>query len=77
MHIYLDRRATCRLHNMLGSHISPDTQGMYYINPFPKREVLDASKPKESAGDNFKFEESGSNTSKWVENTAGKGEIAH
>ena len=31
---------------------------------------------KESADDNFKFDESGRMFSKWVENTVGKGEIA-
>ena len=43
---------------------------------FPKRQILDASKLKESADDNFKFYENGKQLSKWVENTVGKGEIA-
>ena len=30
---------------------------------------------KESADDNFKFDENGRKISKWVENTVGKGEI--
>ena len=38
--------------------------------------MLDFSKVKEFADDNFKFEENGSKISKWVENIAGKGEIA-
>ena len=32
---------------------------------------------KEFADDNFKFDENGRKLSKWVENTVGKGEIAH
>ena len=38
--------------------------------------ILDSSKLKEFADDNFKFDDSGRKFSKWVENTAGKGEIA-
>ena len=37
---------------------------------FPKQQILDSSKLKEFADDNFKFDENG------VENTMGKGEIA-
>ena len=40
-------------------------------------QILDSSKPKELAGDNFKFDEGGRKFSKWVENIVGKGEIAH
>ena len=40
-----------------------------------KRQILDPSKPKEFADDNFKFDE-GRKLSKRVENTVGKGEIA-
>ena len=32
---------------------------------------------KDSADNNFKFDENGRKFSKWVENTVGKGEIAH
>ena len=32
---------------------------------------------EEFADDKFKFEKNGRNLSKWVENTVGKGEIAH
>ena len=32
---------------------------------------------QEFADDNFKFDKNGKNLSKWVENTVGKGEIAH
>ena len=39
--------------------------------------MLDSSKLKEFADDNFKFDENDKKLSKWVENTVGKGEIAH
>ena len=45
--------------------------------PFPKRQILDSSKLKEIADDNFKFDENGRKFSKKVENAVGKGEIAH
>ena len=38
--------------------------------------MLDSSKLKEFADDNFIFDENGRKLSKWVENTVGKGEIA-
>ena len=44
--------------------------------PLPKREILDSSKFKEFADDNFKFNENSRKFSKRVENTVGKGEIA-
>ena len=43
---------------------------------FPKRQILDSSKLKEFADDNFKFDENSGEFSKRVENTVGKGEIA-
>ena len=46
------------------------------INPLQRRQILDSSKLKEFAEDNFKFNENGRMLSKWVENTVGKGEIA-
>ena len=39
-------------------------------------QILDSSKLKELADDNFKFDENGRKLSKQVENTEGKGEIA-
>ena len=39
-------------------------------------QILDSSKLKEFAYDNFKFDENGRKLSKWVENPVGKGEIA-
>ena len=38
--------------------------------------MLDSSKLKEFADNNFKFNENDRKFSKWVEKTAGKGEIA-
>ena len=45
--------------------------------PIPKLQILDSSKFKEFADDNFKCDGNGSKFSKSVENTVGKGEIAH
>ena len=42
-----------------------------------RRQILVSSKLREFADDNFKFDENGRKLSKWVENTVGKGEIAH
>ena len=44
--------------------------------PITRRQILDSSKLKEFADDNFKFDENDRKLSKWVENTVGKGEIA-
>ena len=44
--------------------------------PIPRRQILDSSKLKEFADDNFKINENGRRLSKWVENTVEKGEIA-
>ena len=44
------------------------------INPLPD-DILDSSKPKEFAYNNFEFDEIGRKLSKWVENTVGKVEI--
>ena len=46
------------------------------IFSFTRRQILDSSKLKEFADDNFSFEENGRKLSKWVENIVGKGEIA-
>ena len=45
--------------------------------PLPKRQILDSSKLKKFADDNFEFEEKSGNSSKRVENVVGKGQIAH
>ena len=42
---------------------------------FPKQQILDSSKPKEFADDNFEFNENGGKLSEWVENNVGKGEL--
>ena len=44
--------------------------------PITRRQILDSSKLKEFADDDFKFYKNGGELSKWVENTVGKGEIA-
>ena len=44
--------------------------------PFLKGQILDSSKLKEFADDNFEFDENGRKFFKRVENTVGKGEIA-
>ena len=46
-------------------------------SPFPKQQILHASKLKRLADDNFKFDENGRKLPKLEENTAGKGGIAH
>ena len=43
------------------------------INSFPN----DSFKLKEFPEDNFEYDENRTKFSKWVENTVGKGEIAH
>ena len=53
------------------------TDPVYFeINPFLNKKNLDTSKLKEFADNNFKFDKNGSEFPKWVENNAGKGEIA-
>ena len=44
--------------------------------PITTWQILDSSKLKQFADDNFKFDENGRKLSKKVENTVGKGEIA-
>ena len=46
------------------------------INPLPEDKILDTSKLKLSADDNFKFDENSRKFSKWVETIGGKWEIA-
>ena len=43
---------------------------------FPKRQILDSSKLKEFADDNFTLDDNGRKIYIRVENTVGKGEIA-
>ena len=49
---------------------------LYYYQLITRRQILDSSKLKEFADDNFKFDENERKLSKRVENTVGKGEIA-
>ena len=44
--------------------------------PVTRRQILDSSKLKEFADDNFKFDENGRKLSKRVENSVGEEEIA-
>ena len=46
------------------------------LNPFPNDKILDSSKLKAFADDNFELDENGRKFPNWVENTVGKGEIA-
>ena len=46
------------------------------FDPLPDDKILDWSKLKEFAVDNFRFDENGRKLSNRVENTVGKGEIA-
>ena len=48
-----------------------------FKKPSPKPQILGSSKFKEIADITFKFDENGEKFSDWVENTVGKGEIAH
>ena len=48
----------------------------YSFQPFPKQQILDSSKLKEFADDNFQFYEYGRKLYKRVENAVVKGEIA-
>ena len=57
-------------------HLSPFCQSMHPLTLSQTSNFADSSKLKEFADDNFKFDENGSEFSKTVENTVGKGEIA-
>ena len=46
------------------------------FNPLPDDKILDWSKLKQSADENFEFDVNSRKFSKLVENTVGKGEIA-
>ena len=46
------------------------------FNPLPDDKILDWSKSKQIADDNFEFDENRRKLSELVENTVGKGEIA-
>ena len=42
-----------------------------------KKKILDSSNLKGFADDNYKFDENGRKFPRWVQNTSGKGKIAH
>ena len=46
------------------------------VKPITRQQILDSSKLKEFADDNFRFDENERKLSKRVENTVGKGEIS-
>ena len=60
-----------RLLSNRGKHVS------FLFNPLPDNKVLDWSKLKQSADNNFEFDVNSRKFSKLVKNTVGKGEIAH
>ena len=62
---------------LFNSHSSQIHVSLNYFEPITRRQILDWSKLKQPADDNFKFDENIRKLSKWVENTVGKGEIAH
>ena len=47
-----------------------------FCQPITRRQILDSSRLKEFADDNFEFDKNGRKLSKRLENTVGKGEIA-
>ena len=47
------------------------------FNPFPNNKILNSSELKKLADNNFKFDENDRKFSRRVENTMGKGYIAH
>ena len=53
-----------------------DLMFLWFSYQLPKWPILDTSKLKEFADDNFNFDENGRKFSKRIENTMGKGEIA-
>ena len=59
-------------------HFPQFSKGVFsrVINPITRRQILDSSKLKEFADDNFTFDENGRKLFKQIENTVGKGEIA-
>ena len=64
--------ALCKIHQSICLE-SKYSQFTKLINPF---QILDSSKLKEFADNNFKFDENGWKFSKRVVNTVGTGEIA-
>ena len=67
-------RSVCILYACIG--LLSAIQCFVEFNPFPNGQILDSSKLKEFADNNFKYDENGREFSKWLENTVGKGDIA-
>ena len=59
--------------------LSTRTSQHFYrvVTPIPKQQTSGSSKIKEFADDNYKIDVKDRNLSRRVENTVGKGEIAH
>ena len=57
--------------------VNPLPQKVPTFNSLPDDKILDFSKLKGFADDDFTFDKNGRKLSKRVENTVGKGEIAH
>ena len=65
------------LYRLVVRETTPSSMAASHFNPFiTRRQILDSSKLKEYADDNFKFDENVRKLSKREENTVGKGEIA-
>ena len=60
----------------LSSLLSSLTLKESYFNQLPDNKILGRSNLEQSADDNFKFDKNSKKSSRWVENTMGKGEIA-
>ena len=58
------------------TNLPPEWREDLVFDSLPDDQILDSSKLKEFADDNFKFDKIGRKLSKQVENTVGKGEIA-
>ena len=65
----------CNL-TLINTHSETTEVMALWINPLPDDKILDWSKLKQSADDNFEFNVNSRKFSKLVENTVGKGEIA-
>ena len=61
-------------HNFFKGYLLMDRKNLDF-NPLPDK-ILDCSKLKGYAEDNFKVAKNDRKLSKWVENTVGKGEIS-
>ena len=69
--LFLD---TTEISEITSSNIG--SSGSRDLNPLADDNILDRSNLKQSADDNFKFDENSRKFSKRVENTVGKGKIA-